>query len=206
MIFHRAAPVAFLVPLILCSSLSAQTDQLSLQASGVAAVSNGATSPRNPFEFGVEGQLRLTEGAGSVGLGVRATSFERAEDEINDSLSWDASSLGFFVEPRFVVGVLGDRVSLYVLGRLASDRLSANESGFRSDGLGSSPVAYSVEGSLTSFAGYLGSGLLIRLTPHVNLDLGSVEGIPRWGHDRPPIVVPPTVLVQRPPEAWGEGR
>ena len=24
--------------------------------------------------------------------------------------------------------------------------------------------------------------------------------------DRPPIVVPPTVLVQRPPEAWGEGR
>ena len=25
------------------------------------------------------------------------------------------------------------------------------------------------------------------------------------GNDRPPIVVPPTVLVQRPPEAWGEG-
>ena len=25
-------------------------------------------------------------------------------------------------------------------------------------------------------------------------------------HDRPPIVVPPTVLVQPPPEAWGEGR
>ena len=24
--------------------------------------------------------------------------------------------------------------------------------------------------------------------------------------DRPPIVVAPTVLVQRPPEAWGEGR
>ena len=29
---------------------------------------------------------------------------------------------------------------------------------------------------------------------------------PRSGRDRPPIVVPPTVLVQRPPEAWGEGR
>ena len=26
------------------------------------------------------------------------------------------------------------------------------------------------------------------------------------GRDRPPIVVPPTVLVQGPPEAWGEGR
>ena len=26
------------------------------------------------------------------------------------------------------------------------------------------------------------------------------------GPDRPPIVVPPTVLVQGPPEAWGEGR
>ena len=26
------------------------------------------------------------------------------------------------------------------------------------------------------------------------------------GVDRPPIVVPPTVLVQGPPEAWGEGR
>ena len=27
-----------------------------------------------------------------------------------------------------------------------------------------------------------------------------------WRNDRPPIVVPPTVLVQPPPEAWGEGR
>ena len=32
------------------------------------------------------------------------------------------------------------------------------------------------------------------------------EVIRDLGVDRPPIVVPPTVLVQRPPEAWGEGR
>ena len=34
------------------------------------------------------------------------------------------------------------------------------------------------------------------------LDRKTISGAP----DRPPIVVPPTVLVQRPPEAWGEGR
>ena len=33
-------------------------------------------------------------------------------------------------------------------------------------------------------------------------EMESTHGEP----DRPPIVVPPTVLVQRPPEAWGEGR
>ena len=35
---------------------------------------------------------------------------------------------------------------------------------------------------------------------------GEVVAFSRGETDRPPIVVPPTVLVQRPPEAWGEGR
>ena len=38
----------------------------------------------------------------------------------------------------------------------------------------------------------------LQKTRAVNLALGD--------SDRPPIVVPPTVLVQPPPEAWGEGR
>ena len=41
----------------------------------------------------------------------------------------------------------------------------------------------------------------------LNLD-SETANLCRQGRDfdRPPIVVPPTVLVQRPPEAWGEGR
>ena len=39
------------------------------------------------------------------------------------------------------------------------------------------------------------------------IPLTLVDYTDAWhGFDRPPIVVPPTVLVQRPPEAWGEGR
>ena len=41
--------------------------------------------------------------------------------------------------------------------------------------------------------------------PALNLFLSRLFD-PEDGADRPPIVVPPTVLVQRPPEAWGEGR
>ena len=41
-----------------------------------------------------------------------------------------------------------------------------------------------------------------RLRPYGRVSLGLAYFV----SDRPPIVVPTTVLVQRPPEAWGEGR
>ena len=47
-----------------------------------------------------------------------------------------------------------------------------------------------------------GCGFLRRRIPKS----GRKPGRSRPNSDRPPIVVPPTVLVQGPPEAWGEGR
>ena len=44
------------------------------------------------------------------------------------------------------------------------------------------------------------------LKPELAAVVGAERFLAEITTDRPPIVVPPTVLVQRPPEAWGEGR
>ena len=44
------------------------------------------------------------------------------------------------------------------------------------------------------------------LNPERDMGPTWLHGIETRDVDRPPIVVPPTVLVQPPPEAWGEGR
>ena len=76
--------------------------------------------------------------------------------------------------------VFGDRFGLYVHSRVAMSRITENETGTRS-GTGGTE-AYSVEGiTRTGFAAYVGPGLLIRLTSHVNLDLGVSAGYVRWG-------------------------
>ena len=156
----------------------------------------------------VEGQIRWTRGAWSLGAGVQSTSSEEAFSSISyegpdgsfaSQSDYDVSTLGFFLEPRFVLAVFSDRFGLYVFGRGAMSRISENESGTRPAGqvltgccdtftpFPPSPEAYSLEVTRTSFAASGGPGLLIRLTSHVNLDLGVTAGFNSWGEADPRV-------------------
>ena len=159
------------------------------------------TDTNERWETGVEAQIRWTRGAWSLGAGVQSTSNEQkgtfptsegpdglpgTSDDFDSQWDFDASTLGLFLEPRFVVGVFADRVGLYVVTRMTLARMTENESGTRpeTNQMGvptGQEETYSVEGTRTSFAAYAGPGLLIRLTSHVNLDLGVTGGYAWWG-------------------------
>ena len=196
---HPLGPVAFLVPMIFCSSLSAQSDQpFAVQVSGIVQQTN------DEFEtFGVEGQIRWTRGAWSLGAGVQYTS-DRDDNNVASELSenfnfvnanivfdYDLSTLGLFLEPKFVVLVFMDRFGLYASGRVAVLRMTESSlgtrqewdpvGGFQNMGGWRAPEVYSTEGTRTGFGAYLGLGLLVRLTSRVNLDLGATGGGTKWG-------------------------
>ena len=204
---HRVGPVAFLVPIIFCSSLSAQTDRpFAVQVSGFAQQAN---DENNVLDLGVEGQIRWTRGAWSLGAGVQYTS-DGEDNNLGIELSpfdgfsgsggvpiantvfdYDVSTLGLFLEPKFVVLVFMDRFGLYVSGRVAVFRMTERALGTRQewDPVGGfqmlgglrAPEVYSVEGARTGFGAGLGLGLLVRLTSRVNLDLGATGGGAQWG-------------------------
>ena len=203
---HRVGPVAFLVPMIVCSPLGAQTDRpFSLQVSGVGQQARGEST----WDWGVEGQIRWTRGAWSLGAGVQYT-FDREDNRQGSELSpsdllagfggvpianivydYDVSTLGLFLEPKFVVLVFMDRFGLYVSGRVAVFRMTEDAlgtrqefdpvGGFQMSGGLRAPEVYSVEGARTGFGAGLGLGLLVRLTSRVNLDLGATGGRAQWG-------------------------
>ena len=183
---YRVGPIAFLVALIFCSSLGAQTDQpFAVQVSGVVLQADQEFS--NGRDLGVEGQIRWTRGAWSFGAGVQYTS-KRVEDATYDSqhhFDYEMNWLGLFLEPKFVVLVFGNRFGLYVSGRVAVSRMTDAEVGTRGvfdpSSQSVTPEAYSAEVTRTGLATLIGPGLLIRLTSHVNLDLGITGGFAAWG-------------------------
>jgi len=204
---HRVGPVAFLVPIIFCASLSAQTDQpFAVQVSGFAQKAN---EDFETLDLGVEGQIRWTRGAWSLGAGVQYTSagvdnnlgtersfFEGSSGSqmvltASTVFDYDVSTLGLFLEPKFVVLVFMDRFGLYASGRVAVFRMTESAlgtrhewdpvGGFQMMGGWRAPEVYSPEETRTGFGAYLGLGLLVRLTSRVNLDLGATGGGAKWG-------------------------
>ena len=189
---HRLVSVAFLVSSIFCSSLNAQTDQpVAVQLSGLF----NRTDTNDRWEWGGEGQVRWTGEAWSLGVGVQYThsqqnlnliGFGGFEDPAFGSYDYGVSTLGLFLEPRFVFMAFADRFGLYLHGRVAVSRVSENESGQLPvfDMFGN-PVAldpYTLEAnSFIAPSAFLGPGLLMRLNSRVNLDLGFTGGYAWWG-------------------------
>lgn len=193
---HGVSPFIFIVPLLFCSPLRAQTDQpFSVQVSGTALWTAEGRGTRGGWDPGVEGQIRWTRSAWSLGAGVQFTSSAGMQllDRGNFFES-HASTLGFFLEPRYVVAVFGDRMGLYFFGRMTLARISEDVSGTR-DVVGDDFMftgeqeAFSLEATVTGFEADLGPGLLIRLTSRVNVDLGFRVGFGTWGN--PELMVEP---------------
>jgi hypothetical protein len=95
---------------------------------------------------GVEMQARYSPSAFSIGVGYQAT--------ISTSISlgdFVKSTSGYFLEPRYAVDIKSDKYAPYISGRVA--------------------VLHQDGGSGTQYTEFgAGAGLLVRVTPTVNLD------------------------------------
>jgi hypothetical protein len=156
---------------VLAQSVRAQTGQkLSVQASGLYADLYGDQFKTFKAGYGVEVQLRYTPSALSLGAGVQYTQHGDSEAE-RDGHHADVDLVGFFIEPRYVLDVGSDRAAPYISGRAAFGRFDVQ-------------VDFSTGEVLTFDSNGLtlngGGGVLIRLTPRVNLDLGLTLGFSRY--------------------------
>jgi len=101
-----------------------------------------------------------------------------------------------------------DRFGLYVFARVAVSRISETETGTGSTELPdigafwlpTQPEAYSVDVTRTGFAGYLGPGLLVRLSSRVNLDMGLTAGFGSLGKPEPRVE--PGLTVENSVKYW----
>jgi hypothetical protein len=111
--------------------------------------------------YGAEGQIRYTPGALSIGAGFQYTTHDVAEQ------MEDIRFYGGFLEPRYRIYTGSNVLAPYV-----SARLSLLKAGFSGGDL-------DLDSSFIQLNG--GGGLLYRLGPRVNLDLGATFGYDRLG-------------------------
>lgn len=159
-------PYPLLISLVLAAAadgeLQAQSAQaISLQVSGLY---NGVFG--NVFDglqdgVGGEAQLRYTPGALSVGAGFQYTTHGL------DVRSEDARLYGGFIEPRYRIHTGSNVVAPYV-----SARFSLLKVGYSGGDLSLSSSFIQLNG---------GGGLLYRLGPRLNLDMGATYGYNRLG-------------------------
>ncbi len=142
----------------------AQTAQrFSLQGSGLFAALFGEEFEDIGNGAGFEVQARYTPSAFSVGAGFQYTS--HGSDD--PSFGADVSLSGGFVEPRYTFTTRNDNFAPYVSTRFSILRESATIQDFH--------------GSATGFTANAGGGVLLRLSPRVNLDLGATFGYTNFG-------------------------
>lgn len=146
------------------SPLVAQSAQRwSIQASGLYVGVMGDAYSGLENGAGGEVQVRVTPSLWSYGLGAQYSSHELSQAPGNSiSLS------GVFFEPRRVFDVGSARYAPYMSGRAA---FLQQEADF---GNGTTLTA-------SGFQANIGGGVLTRLTPRVNLDLGLTVGAINFG-------------------------
>jgi hypothetical protein len=146
----------------LASGLEAQSAQpFSLQVSGLV---NGVLKEvfvGLQHGVGAEAQLRYTPGALSVGAGVQFT-IHQLEERSNN-----ARFYGGFIEPRYRIHAGSNVVAPYVSARFGVQKI-----GFSGGNLSLSSTFLELNG---------GGGILVRLGPRVNLDVGTTLGYNRLG-------------------------
>jgi hypothetical protein len=161
---NRLIVLSVTVAALTGSRLYAQSAQaISLQVSGIYnGLAGDVFDNLNKNGIGGEAQIRYTPGALSLGVGVQYT-VHALEGGFNE----DAQLLGAFFEPRYRIYTGSNVLAPYV-----SARFAWLDMGFSGDDL-----------SVTSNFIQLnaGGGLLYRLGPRFNLDLGATFGYNRLG-------------------------
>ncbi len=152
------------------STTHAQSAQRwSLQVSGIGVGVQGEAYEGLSSGPGLEAQVRLTPSVWSFGLGLQASTHSI---DLGDGSSEDVALAGIFLEPRRVIDVGSSTFAPYV-----SARLSFLQQSLELDAGNGSTVSASASGAQINGGG----GLLFRLSPRVNLDLGATYGLINFG-------------------------
>jgi hypothetical protein len=158
----RLLLVALAVSATVCDDLAAQSAQpISLQVSGLYNGVFGQVFTGLGDGIGGEAQVRYTPGALSFGAGFQYTTHGLQGREENARL------YGGFVEPRYRIHAGSNIVAPYL-----SARFSVLKVGFSGGELSLSSAFIQLNG---------GGGLLFRVGPRVNLDVGGTFGYDRLG-------------------------
>jgi hypothetical protein len=145
------------------SDLEAQSAQaVSLQVSGLYNGLFGTVFQGLNNGAGAEAQIRYTPGALSFGAGFQITSHGFHTPSFDENVRL----YGGFFEPRYRI-----HTGSYVVAPYVSARFAILKMGF-SGGLSVSSTFIQLNG---------GGGLLYRLSPRVNLDVGATYGYDRLG-------------------------
>jgi hypothetical protein len=160
---NRTSAMLLVIAAILSPTrLVAQSAQaISIQVSGLFNGVFGDVFGRVKSGYGAEGQIRYTPGAFSIGAGFQYTTHDLA------NAAEDIRFYGGFLEPRFRIHTGSNVVAPYV-----SARFSLLKVGFSGGDL-------ELDSSYIQING--GGGILYRLGPRLNLDLGATFGYDRMG-------------------------
>jgi hypothetical protein len=142
----------------------------SIQASGIYADLFGDQFPTLKAGVGFEGQLRYTRGARSIGAGFQYTVHGDSEAEA-DGHDANIKLIGMFVEPRYVINTGSGRAAPYLSARLALARFDVRVNFSDGDVLTFNSNGVTLNG---------GGGVLVSLTPRVNLDAGATIGFSKY--------------------------
>lgn len=165
-----AAGLLTTLPLHVAQAQSAQ--RWSLQASGLHVGVFGEAYEGLKAGLGGEVQLRYTPGVWSFGVGGQVSSHGTTGE------GFDGQTVmlqGAFIEPRRVIDIGSSRVAPYLSARLAYLQQTIDFT--LSDGMSVLDVNAEASGAQVN----AGGGLLVRLSPRVNLDLGATYGVIRFG-------------------------
>lgn len=166
--YRRSGRLLLALILLTAGQVSAQSAQaISLQLSGLYNVVFGDVFDNLKNGLGGEGQIRYTPGALSIGLGFQYTAHDRPPIDPGDPQSLDARLYGAFIEPRYTI---------YTGSNVAAPYLSARFSLLK---VGFSDPDFTLSSRFIQING--GGGLLYRLGPRLNLDLGATFGYNRLG-------------------------
>ncbi len=156
-----AAVAALVASLAVTSnSVHAQSAQRwSLQGSAIHVGTMGEAYEGMAGGVGAELQLRFTPGRLSIGVGVQSSTHQVDLGEFGKE---DATLAGGFIEPRIVFDVGSDRFAPYGSARIA----------FLEQALTVETIKASASGTQMN----IGGGLLMRMSPRVNFDVGVTYG------------------------------
>jgi hypothetical protein len=164
----RAGAAALALILVPAAARAQSAQRYSVQASGLFVGTFGQAYDGLKSGPGFEAQFRITPSAWSFGFGIQGSTHSLEDVDLGNQ---DVTLAGVFFEPRRVIDVGSSQFAPYVSARLAflQQSISFDVSGTKID---ASASGAQING---------GGGVLVRLSPRVNLDLGATYGLIKFG-------------------------